>query len=97
VEPVEIALPFTGRWLAVNSPARRVPSHGVDLLGQAGRLQRGTAAVAGNHEVVDLGGGVFAALVHPRRLATSDTRRLGRTRRAQCRRTGLTAGPVSRR
>jgi len=32
--PVEIALPFTGRWLAMNSPARRVPSHGVDVLGQ---------------------------------------------------------------
>jgi hypothetical protein len=32
--PVEIALPFTGRWLAMNSPARRVPSHGVDLFGQ---------------------------------------------------------------
>jgi hypothetical protein len=32
--PVEIALPFVGRWLAMNSPARRVPSHGVDLLGQ---------------------------------------------------------------
>jgi hypothetical protein len=34
VNPVEIALPFTGRWIAMNSPARRVPSHGVDLLGQ---------------------------------------------------------------
>ncbi|GAB3607587.1 hypothetical protein GCM10027413_29960 [Conyzicola nivalis] len=32
--PVEIALPFAGRWLAMNSPARRVPSHGIDLLGQ---------------------------------------------------------------
>ncbi|WP_091602824.1 M23 family metallopeptidase [Micromonospora mirobrigensis] len=29
-----LALPFTGRWLARNSPARRVPSHGVDLLGE---------------------------------------------------------------
>jgi len=34
VTPVEIALPFAGRWLAMNSPAKRVPSHGVDLLGQ---------------------------------------------------------------
>jgi len=34
MNPVEIALPFSGRWLAMNSPARRVPSHGVDLLGQ---------------------------------------------------------------
>ena len=30
---VVISLPFTGRWLARNSPARRVPSHGTDLLG----------------------------------------------------------------
>jgi murein DD-endopeptidase MepM/ murein hydrolase activator NlpD len=29
-----LALPFTGRWLVQNSPARRVPSHGVDVLGQ---------------------------------------------------------------
>jgi hypothetical protein len=29
-----ISLPFAGRWLARNSPARRVPSHGVDLLGE---------------------------------------------------------------
>ncbi|WP_411701197.1 M23 family metallopeptidase [Conyzicola sp.] len=34
VAPVEIALPFAGRWLAMNSPARRVPSHGVDLFGE---------------------------------------------------------------
>jgi hypothetical protein len=29
-----ISLPFTGRWLAQNSPARRVPSHGTNLLGE---------------------------------------------------------------
>ncbi|MET8122920.1 M23 family metallopeptidase [Micromonospora sp. NPDC005291] len=29
-----IQLPFTGLWLARNSPARRVPSHGTDLLGE---------------------------------------------------------------
>jgi hypothetical protein len=29
-----ISLPFTGRWLAQNSPVRRVPSHGTDLLGE---------------------------------------------------------------
>ncbi|MBI5088330.1 MAG: M23 family metallopeptidase [Actinobacteria bacterium] len=28
--PVELALPFDGRWLTQNSPARRVPSHGTD-------------------------------------------------------------------
>lgn len=32
--PVELTLPFAGRWLVQNSPARRVPSHGVDVLGQ---------------------------------------------------------------
>lgn len=32
-EPVILALPFTGRWLTQNSPARRVPSHGTDLMG----------------------------------------------------------------
>jgi len=31
---VELALPFAGRWLARNSPARRIPSHGTDLLGE---------------------------------------------------------------
>ena len=32
VEPVVLSLPFTGRWLTQNSPARRVPSHGTNLL-----------------------------------------------------------------
>ncbi|MFD3444233.1 M23 family metallopeptidase [Microbacteriaceae bacterium 4G12] len=31
---VLMSLPFTGRWLVQNSPARRVPSHGTDLLGE---------------------------------------------------------------
>ncbi|GAA1408320.1 M23 family metallopeptidase [Catellatospora coxensis] len=31
---VVLALPFTGLWLARNSPARRVPSHGTDLMGE---------------------------------------------------------------
>lgn len=31
---VTLALPFRGRWLVQNSPARRVPSHGVDVLGE---------------------------------------------------------------
>ena len=33
-EPLLLRLPFEGRWLTHNSPARRVPSHGVDVLGQ---------------------------------------------------------------
>jgi len=32
--PVLLDLPFTGRWVARNSPARRIPSHGSDLLGE---------------------------------------------------------------
>ena len=31
---VVLSLPFTGRWLTRNSPARRVPSHGTDLFGE---------------------------------------------------------------
>src|SRR5690242_4706035 len=31
--PVLLDFPFRGRWLAQNSPARRVPSHGTDLFG----------------------------------------------------------------
>jgi murein DD-endopeptidase MepM/ murein hydrolase activator NlpD len=31
---VLLALPFSGRWLVQNSPARRVPSHGTDLFGE---------------------------------------------------------------
>ncbi|MBO0811577.1 MAG: M23 family metallopeptidase [Microlunatus sp.] len=32
--PVELTFPFSGRWVAQNSPADRVPSHGIDLYGQ---------------------------------------------------------------
>ena len=32
-EHVVLAYPFKGRWLARNSPARRVPSHGTHLMG----------------------------------------------------------------
>ena len=31
---VLLSLPFEGRWLVQNSPARRVPSHGTDVLGE---------------------------------------------------------------
>jgi hypothetical protein len=30
---VTLKLPFSGRWLVQMSPARRVPSHGTDLMG----------------------------------------------------------------
>jgi len=32
--PLVLDLPFTGRWLVQNSPARRVPSHGTDAFGE---------------------------------------------------------------
>ena len=32
-QPVVLAYPFSGRWRARNSPARRVPSHGSHLMG----------------------------------------------------------------
>ncbi|MCS5479196.1 M23 family metallopeptidase [Corynebacterium sp. YIM 101645] len=32
-DPVILRFPLTGRWLARNSPARKVPSHGSHLLG----------------------------------------------------------------
>ena len=34
IQEIVISLPFAGRWLARNSPARRVPSHGTDQLGE---------------------------------------------------------------
>ena len=33
-EPTTVALPVTGRWFAVNSPANKVPSHGLHGWGQ---------------------------------------------------------------
>ena len=33
--PREVRCPVDGRWVAINSPANRVPSHGVRTLGQA--------------------------------------------------------------
>ena len=34
IREIVISLPFAGPWLARNSPARRVPSHGTDLFGE---------------------------------------------------------------
>ncbi|MET8122905.1 peptidoglycan DD-metalloendopeptidase family protein [Micromonospora sp. NPDC005189] len=42
-----LSLPFTGLWLARNSPARQVPSHGTDLLG--GRYAIDFVAVDDKH------------------------------------------------
>jgi hypothetical protein len=31
IREIVVSLPFAGLWLARNSPARRVPSHGIDV------------------------------------------------------------------
>lgn len=33
-EPTRVAVPVVGRWKALNSPADRVPSHGIQMYGQ---------------------------------------------------------------
>ncbi|MDV3222732.1 M23 family metallopeptidase [Intrasporangium sp.] len=50
-DTILLSLPFEGRWLVRNSPARRVPSHGVDLFGETYAIdfvgvdeRRGTAS-----------------------------------------------------
>lgn len=48
---IVISLPFEGRWLARNSPARRVPSHGTDLLG--GRYAIDFIGVDHRHRTAD--------------------------------------------
>lgn len=34
LQPVVVDFPLRGEWMAVNTPARRIPSHGTDMLGQ---------------------------------------------------------------
>jgi len=46
-----LSLPFEGRWLAQNSPARRVPSHGTDLMG--GRYAIDFIGVDHRHRTAD--------------------------------------------
>jgi len=48
---VALSLPFAGRWLTQNSPARRVPSHGTDLLG--GRYAIDFVGVDHRHRTAD--------------------------------------------
>ncbi len=51
IRDLVISLPFTGRWLVENSPARRVPSHGTNLLG--GRYAIDFVGVDHRHRVAD--------------------------------------------
>lgn len=48
---IVLSLPFEGRWLAANSPARRIPSHGTDLMG--GRYAIDFIGVDHRHRVAD--------------------------------------------
>jgi len=48
---IVISLPFAGRWMARNSPARRVPSHGTDLWG--GRYAIDFVGVDDRHRTAD--------------------------------------------
>jgi hypothetical protein len=50
-QEIVLSLPFEGRWLARNSPARRVPSHGTDLLG--GRYAIDFIGVDHRHRAAD--------------------------------------------
>jgi hypothetical protein len=34
LSPVVVDFPLRGEWVARNTPGRRVPSHGTDMLGQ---------------------------------------------------------------
>jgi hypothetical protein len=86
--PVEVAAPVAGRWQALNSPADKVPSHGLHAYGQTyaidlvhepaggsrpefgsgpSRELTGPSRILGNHVVLDLGDGVYAAFAHLRR------------------------------
>jgi murein DD-endopeptidase MepM/ murein hydrolase activator NlpD len=66
--PVVLALPFRGTWLARNSPARRVPSHGTDLFATTYAMDSGAGALAGNHVILELPDrAAYVLLAHLRR------------------------------
>ncbi|MBH0009525.1 M23 family metallopeptidase [Salinibacterium sp. SWN1162] len=54
-EPVTVASPVVGRWLALNSPATRVPSHGVRAYGQAHAVDLVFDPLGGNRPAFDTG------------------------------------------
>jgi Peptidase family M23 len=49
--PVEVAAPVAGRWTAVNSPADKVPSHGLHAYAVLAHLRRGSLRVASGQPV----------------------------------------------
>ncbi|QAV69276.1 M23 family metallopeptidase [Salinibacterium sp. UTAS2018] len=54
-EPVTVTSPVVGRWLALNSPATRVPSHGVRAYGQAHAVDLVFDPLGGNRPAFDTG------------------------------------------
>jgi hypothetical protein len=57
-EPIPVRSPVEGRWIAVNSPADKVPSHGVHSAGQ--RRGAGDEPIAGADDRVDHDTAAFA-------------------------------------
>lgn len=54
-ESVDLAYPFTGRWLVQNSPANRVPSHGTELFATAHAIDFVPVADTGRTAPITLG------------------------------------------
>lgn len=57
---IDLAFPFTGRWLVQNSPANRVPSHGTTLFGSSYAIDFVPVDDAGRTARFNLG-----SFVHP--------------------------------
>lgn len=58
--PVVLGLPFRGRWLARNSPARRVPSHGTHLFGTTYAIDFLAVATEAPERFVGFGADILA-------------------------------------
>ena len=91
-EAVAISAPVSGRWLSVNSPATKVPSHGIRLYGQA-------YAIDLVHEPDDtarptFGSGSHAAGAGVPRLRRAGVRHDRRRRRARHRLAARPSSPI---
>lgn len=67
VDPLTLSLPFEGRWLAQNSPARRVPSHGTEQFGMAHAIDFVHVGERGRSAPIGLG--AFLGTEPPERFA----------------------------
>ena len=99
-DPVVLEYPFRGRWLARNSPARRIPSHGTDLFGvtyaidfvgvdQHGRSSPITWRTAFATEPAEL----FVGFGRPRRGQLAAGRRQSALPSSRGRRSGILTAP----